>query len=260
MLGTNCPGDDRWDAPDAGPDGAPDAPQPVSAAGADRGAVLADARTRQEYDLAYRATVDAIYASAEREAGRAIAERFEELPSVVDKYPADYVPATHEPPRVDGPYEHPEKWVRRINVDENLPGRDINCGECARAACSTWYGKPTAAAAISVEDSLGETPSRMEEWAGHPSLPATMAEVERRLEELGAGSSAIVGCKWNGRGGHWFNAFNDAGTVKTVDAQSDLVSSWPPSQDGVGFDESQMRLSDAIFFDPDGKVLRNDHA
>jgi hypothetical protein len=87
-----------------------------------------------------------------------------------------------------------------------------------------------------------------------------MAEVGRRLEELGPGSSAIVGCKWDGRGGHWFNAFNDAVTVKAVDAQSDLASSWPPSQDGAGFDESQMKFSDAIFFDPDGKVLRNDHA
>jgi hypothetical protein len=87
-----------------------------------------------------------------------------------------------------------------------------------------------------------------------------MAEVGRCLEKLGPGSSAIVGCQWTEHGAHWFNAFNDAGTVKAVDAQSDLVGSWPPSQDGVGFDESRMRFSHAIFFDPDGKVLRNDHA
>jgi hypothetical protein len=185
------PWDDQWDAGD----GAPDAPEPESAAGADWGTVLTDARIRREYALAYRATVDAVYARAEREATRGIADQFNESASIVDKYPADYVPATHEPPRVDGPYEHPEKWTRRINVDESLPGRDNNCGECARAACATWYGKPTAAAATSVANSLGETLSRMEEWAGEPALPAAMAEVGRCLEKLGPGSSAIVGCQ-----------------------------------------------------------------
>jgi hypothetical protein len=100
----------------------------------------------------------------------------------------------------------------------------------------------------------------MEEWAGQRFLPATMAEIGRRLEELGPGSSAIVGCKWIGRGGHWFNAFNEAGTVKAVDAQSALAGGWPPAKDELDFDERQMLFSDAIFFDRDGKVLRDDHA
>ena len=46
-----------------GRDAAVDAPSPESApVGRDRGAALADAGTRREHALAYRATVDAAYA------------------------------------------------------------------------------------------------------------------------------------------------------------------------------------------------------
>ncbi len=34
---------------------------------------------------------------------------------------------------------------------------------------------------------------------------------------------------------------------------------WPPSAAGIRFDEGDMRYSDAIFFTPDGKVVRDDH-
>jgi Papain fold toxin 1, glutamine deamidase len=262
MSGRDRPPDDQPDAPPVPPEVPAQRTPSADAAGADRGAFLTDVRPRRDYALAYRATVDAVYASyagTQPEVAKENTDQPGERPSVVDKYPADYIPAAHEPPRVDGPYEQPEQWVRGINVDETLEGRDNNCGECARAACATWYGKPTAAAAISSPASLGESQARMEEWARQTSMPATMAEVGRRLDELGPGSSAIIGCQWTGRGGHWFNAFNDAGAVKAVDAQSALVGSWPPSEDEVDFDESRMMFSDAIFFDPDGKVLRNDH-
>lgn len=69
MSGVDRPSDDQWEAPDVIPDCAPDAPQQVSAASADRGTVLTDARTRREYALAYRATVDAVYHAAEQRAG-----------------------------------------------------------------------------------------------------------------------------------------------------------------------------------------------
>jgi hypothetical protein len=252
MLAVDRPGSDDREVP-----AVPDTSRPEAAGSRpDRGAVLTDAGFRQEHALAYRAKVDALYVRAEPENVRGSADQPEVLrPNIVDKYPDEYQAAAHDPPHVEEPHESPKKWTRRINVDESLPGRDNNCGECARAACETWYGKPTAAAAIS----LGEPTSRMEEWAGQRSLPVTMVEIGRRLEELGPGSSAIVGCKWNGTGGHWFNAFNDAGMVKAVDAQSNLVGSWPPARSEVGFEESQMKFSDAIFFSQDGKVLRNDH-
>jgi hypothetical protein len=89
-----------------------------------------------------------------------------------------------------------------------------------------------------------------------------MADVGRRLEELGPGSSAIVGCDWAAPrlGGHWFNAVNDAGKIKAVDGQTSKVEPWPPTTRGLEFDESMMRLSDALFFTPTGKVIRNDHS
>jgi hypothetical protein len=264
MSGIDRPSDDQWDTPDVGLDRAPDVPQSASAASVDRGTpwgtVLTDACTRREYALAYRAKVDAVYARAEREADLGGADKADGRPSVVGKYPDDYQRPTHDPPRIDGSHVSPEKWIRDINIDADLPGRSNNCGECARAACETWYGKPTAAAAMSATKSSGEHISRMEDWADQPSQPATMAEIGRRLEDLGPGSSAIVGCYWNRRGGHWFNAVNDGGAIKAVDGQRDRVGSWPPVLREFRFDESRMMLSFAIFFDPDGKVLRNDHS
>lgn len=292
-------------------DAAPEAPPPEgTAAGAGRGAVLADASTRKEYALAYRATVDAVYARAalhadardtsapalpaetadripgqavvltrqerieqgaayravveafyEREAGHGSPEQPTEHPAVAARYPADYVPAAHEPPRVDGPHEHPEGWARAVNADEGLPGRDSNCGECARAVQSTWHGRPAAAAAMADPDCGGESPARMAEWAGREPEPVTLAQVAVRLAELGPGSSAVVGCEWSpaGSGGHWFNAVNDAGTVKAVDGQSGKVETWPPSAGGTGYEERWMEHSDALFFTPDGKAVHHDH-
>jgi hypothetical protein len=266
-LSGDRPADQR-DIPGDIPAPARDRPEPANPAADEAatdqaprwGALLSDARTRQEYALAYRAKVDAIYAAAEQNASRGTADRFEDRPSVADKYPADYVPATHAPPHVDGPHEPPEKWARDINIDAGLPGRRNNCGECSRAVSSTWYGVPKAAAAMADARSGGEPAHRMAEWTGQRSVPASMGDIGQRLTELGPGSSAIVGCDWKeGKGGHWFNAVNDGGALKTVDGQRNRVGSWPPVFREVRFDESLMRLSDAVFFDPDGKVVRIDH-
>jgi hypothetical protein len=101
----------------------------------------------------------------------------------------------------------------------------------------------------------------MTEWAGREPEPATLAQVAARLAELGPGSSAVVGCDGSpgGSGGHWFNAVNDAGTVKAVDGQSGKPETWPPSVSGVGFEERWMDHSDAFFFTPDGKAVHHDH-
>lgn len=276
MLGIDRPSDCRRDVPDAGPDRAPDAPQPANAPGPGRGIVLTDARTRVQHALAYRAKVDAVYAGADPEAAKdnakgnakkTAAERADDdtdrpadRPSVVDKYPNDYVPATHDPPRVLRPHERPEQWLRDVNFDDALPGRRNNCGECSRAVYSTWLGVPKAAAAMADRYSGGEPTGRMTEWAGQRPVAASMAEIGKRLSELGPGTSAIVGCDWkDGNGGHWFNAVNDGGVLKTVDGQRNRVGSWPPAFSEVRFDESMMGFSDAIFFGPDGKVVANDH-
>lgn len=177
-------------------------------------------------------------------------------PDIASRYPADYVPSTDPPPQVDGPHDSPEKWAADVNPDRDAPGRDNNCAECARAVDSTWQGNPAAAAAMADPDAPGEPVARMSEWAGQAPTEATMSDIQQRLEELGPGSRAVVGFDREDGPGHWFNAVNDEGTIKAVDGQSGLVETWPPSVDGLGFDESEMANSDAIFSSPDGKVVR----
>jgi len=178
-------------------------------------------------------------------------------PDVASRYPDDYTPSDHDPPAVEQPHESPETWAGDINRDKSDPGRDNNCGECARAVQSTWDGEPAAAAALSDQDAAGEDYSRMVDWAGEKPTDASMTEVGQRLEELGPGSSAIVGCGWEDGRKHWFNAVNDEGTIKAVDGQSGTVEEWPPSAGGLGFDESDMTFSIAIYFDRDGRVVKN---
>lgn len=177
-------------------------------------------------------------------------------PDVAARYPADYVATPGPLPRVDQAHENPQNWVADINPDRNAPWRQNNCGECARAVDSAWNGQPAVAAALARPEEL-EKVSRMTDWAGEEPVPAKMGDVEQRLRELGPGSSAVVGCDWNRGGGHWFNALNDGGTIKAVDGQMGRVETWPPSRPGVGFDEGMMRSSDAIYFTPDGKVVKN---
>lgn len=124
---------------------------------------------------------------------------------------------------------------------------------------STWHGYPAVAAAIDYPRLGGEFLPRMTEWAGVPSEPASMADIKERLSGLGPGSSAVIVCYWEAGDGHWFNAVNDTGTVKAVDGQSGKVETWPPTIEGIRFDESLMQYSRAIFFTPDGKAVRNDH-
>lgn len=183
-------------------------------------------------------------------------------PDIVGRYPEDYVRSPEPPPDVTRAHEHPETWVNEINAPGvDTPGRDNNCGECSRAVDNTWSGQPTAAAAMADRNAGGEPVERMKEWADASPAPATMTEIGQRLSELGPGSSAIVGCDWkDDPGGHWFNAVNEGGTVKAIDGQRARVEAWPPSNSGLGFDESIMCYSDTIFFAADGKVVKNDHA
>jgi Papain fold toxin 1, glutamine deamidase len=235
---------------------APGARIPVPDRGLGRPGVLERA-DRVERAAAHRTAVEAAYGNeAGQERPRAPADSGP-VADVAARYPADYVRPEHAPPRADGPHQRPWSWLRAVNADEAQPGRDNNCGECARAVHGTWHGRPAAAAALADRDSAGEAAGRMAEWAGRRPVRATMAEIGQRLEQLGPGSSAVVGCDWKGGGGHWFNAVNDAGRVLAVDGQRNRVGPWPPAVRDLRFDESRMQWSDAIFYGPDGKVVRS---
>lgn len=178
-------------------------------------------------------------------------------PDIVMRYPGDYARSAEPPPDVTRVHEHPETWVNEINAPGmDNPGRANNCGECSRSVDNTWSGHPTAAAAMADQIALGEPPERMADWAGTSPRQATMAEIGQTLRDLGPGSSAVVGCDWKAGGGHWFNALNDEGTVKAVDGQSGCTEPWPPTNAGLGFDETRMRYSDAVYFTADGKVVK----
>jgi hypothetical protein len=177
-------------------------------------------------------------------------------PDITARYPADYVTSSDPAPSVERPHESPGNWVEGINPGWPMPERENNCGDCARAVDSTWNGKGAAAAAMADPEAAGEPIARMTEWAGEPETKASMSEVQQQLEDMGPGSSAVVLSRWEGGGAHWFNAVNDGGTVIAIDGQSGKTETWPPSARGLGFDESDMRYSGAIFFMADGKVVK----
>lgn len=240
------------------PDVAPDAPRPEGVtATASRGAVLSDASARRECALAYRVTVDAVLARAasapgarrdsDSQASEAAATR---RPDMAERYPDRYARPPDPPPRIDGPGEHPGKWVGDIYPGRERRERPNNCEECARAVDGTWHGAATAAAELVNRRVGGERPAVMSEWAGRTPEQASMTDIGRRLHEIGPGSSAVVGFDRADAPGHWFNAVNHEGTVLAVDGQSARFEEWPPSRDGLGFDESDMSYSDAIYFTP----------
>jgi CubicO group peptidase (beta-lactamase class C family) len=242
--------------------------------------VLTDARMRQDYALAYRAKVEATYEAAEESTGpeqpadqeepadqqeRTESEEPVARPdSIYDAsdmpvvYPADYVPWTG-PQRTVERAEALDEWLMATNPDKSGAGRWNNCGECARAVAKTWFGEAVTAAALADDEAAGEPTRLMSDWAGQAPAQASMTEISRRLESLGAGSLAIVGFDRSSGAGHWFNAVNRDGTVLAVDGQVGRFGEWPPRSLNASFDESEMQRSEAIFFTPDGKVVRDDH-
>jgi hypothetical protein len=238
---------------DASLDGDPNASQTVARIDpAEPPALRANASPEQQADDSLR--------GEQRQSDKPSEEGRPGHPDIHDRYPADYKSDQDaSPPRIDGPHESPEEWLDAINPGKADARRSANCGDCSPSVDSTWHGYPAVAAAIDYPRLEGELSSRMTEWAGERPSPASMADIEQRLSELGPGSSAVVGCDWRTGGGHWFNAVNDGSTVKAVDGQSGKVEAWPPTRKGLGYDESRMWHSDAIYFTPDGKVVRHDH-
>ena len=85
MLAMDRPGSDDLEVPAARDTARPEGGE--SSPG--RGAVLTDARMRQEYALAYRARVEAAYEREESEVVRGSAETAEVRPNIAEKYSAD---------------------------------------------------------------------------------------------------------------------------------------------------------------------------
>jgi hypothetical protein len=173
-------------------------------------------------------------------------------PDVSKQYPDVFKEQDASALTVDRPHQSPETWIKDVNPGN---GRN-NCAECARAVQATWSGDPSAAATLNDRFAFGEPDACMPEWAGQESKPVDMQQVGDQVEELGPGSSAVVGFDRSQGSGHWFNAINDGGVIKAVDGQSGRIGPWPPAMKDLRFDESEMRAADAIFFDSSGVIIK----
>jgi hypothetical protein len=99
----------------------------------------------------------------------------------------------------------------------------------------------------------------MAEWGGRSPEPASMADIGRRLRELGPGSLAVVGFDRADAPGYWFNAVKHEGMVLRSTGKPTDLKSGPPRNYGLGFGEKDMSYSDALYLTTDGKVVPSDH-
>ncbi|MCZ2826066.1 MULTISPECIES: toxin glutamine deamidase domain-containing protein [unclassified Modestobacter] len=132
------------------------------------------------------------------------------------------------------PFADPRETVDAVNPEfdpTSSGGYENNCADCARCFERTWRGdQEEAAGRAETPDAdgnmavRGEAPERIEAWAGEKfTRTDDVAEIRRRLEDGGHGTSAIVGSQWENdggaRGGHAYNVVNHHGGIQVVDAQ-----------------------------------------
>jgi hypothetical protein len=157
-------------------------------------------------------------------------------------------------------FRSPRHWVGDLNPGHpEEPGRRKNCGDTSRSSEYTWRGKDTKALPINLAATAGggERVAVMDHWSSGDRVVVNFDGIQSRLEELGSGSSAIVGVNYKGGGGHWFNAFNDDGRIVASDGQNGKSENWPPGGT-VRVPETACSLVDAIFIDASGKHLTRD--
>ncbi len=129
------------------------------------------------------------------------------------RHPADYIPPDRgvPEPEVSGRFQDPQGWIGEINPERFTPGRDVNCGECARATELSWRGVPAVSARNTDSLRFGEPPERMEEWSREQLDAIALDDIRATLDEAGPGASALIAVYWKHGGGHWFNAVNHEG-------------------------------------------------
>ncbi|WP_194825879.1 toxin glutamine deamidase domain-containing protein [Nocardia sp. XZ_19_231] len=172
-------------------------------------------------------------------------------------HPGLYDRAGNVAPTPVPPLQNPAGWIGSINPGyPHVTGTDNNCGDCTRASEMRWRGIEPQAGRNTDPHGDGEPNSCMDDWERGERITATFQEIQDTLSQLGPGSSAIVGVDWHGGGGHWFNAFNVEGVPMASDSQNSTLEPWPPSDQGVGYDESDARSIDVMYIDADGNHLR----
>jgi hypothetical protein len=181
------------------------------------------------------------------------------METVDENFPGLYNRTDCAAPREVDRHRPPEECVADRNpghVDDRR--RRFNCGDCARASELTWRGIDTQAGALTDPTTGGESVTVMDTWSPGDRVPTDFDGIKARLEALGPGSSAIVGVDFKTGRGHWFNAFNHNGVISAADGQIGRSEPWPPTHEGLRFDETRCKNVDAIFIDPVGRHLRHD--
>lgn len=106
----------------------------------------------------------------------------------------------------------------------NVRGGTENCVNCAIAGDATLSGTPASAL-----NSLDAQPISILEQAfgGTFKDVAGQSEIEQLLNDAGPGARGIVyGGRAGGAAGHVFNAVNQGGVLRFLDAQAGGVASW----------------------------------
>jgi hypothetical protein len=80
---------------------------------------------------------------------------------MAERSPGRYTRPADPPPQVEGPGEHPSRWIGDIYPGRERNERSSNCGECARAADSTWHGAPAATAELASRRGTARRDGRM---------------------------------------------------------------------------------------------------
>ncbi|MGW0635334.1 toxin glutamine deamidase domain-containing protein [Nocardia salmonicida] len=203
----------------------------------------------------------ALDANDVQELSNSIAQAGQVSPPSLDEvdigHPGLYDRTGNVVPTAVPPLQNPAGWIGSINPGyPHVAGTDNNCGDCTRASEMRWRGIEPQAGRNTDPHGNGEPNSCMDDWERGERITATFQEIQDTLSQLGPGSSAIVGVDWHGGGGHWFNAFNVGGVPMASDSQSSTLEPWPPSAQGVGYDESHASAIDVMYIDAAGNHLR----
>jgi hypothetical protein len=176
------------------------------------------------------------------------------------RYPGDYVEPSEEdwavvPLELEAFSDSSEfaAWVNDGGM--TVPGRDVNCADCARAVEVSWRGAPQVSAARAPERG-GEVRAQIELWLRAELEEHSFEAIRERLDESGHGASAYIVVCWNSGGAHAFSAVNRNGDVYWVDGQHGaLVARWPPRRSlypSDGYDESDVMTTLAVLRSGEG--------
>jgi hypothetical protein len=189
-----------------------------------------------------------------------------ELAPYLSQYADEFVPLDSwdwvSAPAVLARHSNPAEFAEWSNDGGvAVPGRDVNCVNCAMAVESNWRGHPLVSAARATR--AGEpSRERLPAYYGKPFEPSQFTDIESRLTMAGPGSSAIIRVRWDDgsggdAGGHCFNAVNYQGTVYFIDGQRGVQDLWPPRtssggrNDGYGYPDVLGWATEAMYFGPD---------